>query len=95
MTIQGFAGTNPLIVRIADGSPIAGEHEIDSRQAVFLADGIVAVITDQDGGITKWWVPRERIDYIRQEQSAPAPEPQAPTPGGGGSGQEQPPAPQG
>lgn len=97
MAISGFTAGTPLKVRISEGSSLAGEYEIDSNRAEFVADGIVAVLPNESGGNTKWWIPREKIDYLRQDDpvqtggTLPAPQQS-----GGGTEppqEEQPPAP--
>jgi hypothetical protein len=76
LSIGGFNGTAPLVVGIVQTSPLAGEHEIDPGAAEFVADGLVALVSNGEE-VTKYWVPREKIDYVKQVQGSVPP---APTP---------------
>ena len=67
--MEGFLDTAPLLVKVT-----WAEGEVPLLNGEALPYGLRAQTTlSADGGITRWFVPWEKIDYIKQDIPAPPP----------------------
>jgi hypothetical protein len=78
VSINGF-GNGQTFVKLDEALGLGtSEIEINPGQASLRDGGLAVLTTDGNGVQTQWWVPTERVLYLRQVQPAPQEQPEQP-----------------
>lgn len=85
MSISGFGNGRTFVKVQTELGLGTDEIEIDPGLMSLRDGGLAVITTAEDGARTQWWVPQDRVLYLRQDQGVPqgAPAPPAtpvPTP---------------